>query len=170
MSEIRRVFKKGRWVETKKGAFVTKLSKEVVRKVRPYCRKIEVVGSIRRKEKNPVDIDIVAIPKNLDKFMDFLKKKDFKFLQGGKEKSRWRYRGVNVEFYYSTLKSWGATLMAYSSKFGAGIGLRVVAKKKGFKLDQYGLFSRKTGKMVAGRTERGIYRALGRPYKEPWNR
>ena len=93
MSEIRRVFKKGRWVETKKGAFVTKLSKEVVRKVRPYCRKIEVVGSIRRKEKNPVDIDIVAIPKNLDKFTDFLEKKEFKFLQGGKEKSRWRYKG-----------------------------------------------------------------------------
>lgn len=170
MSEVRRVFKKGRWVETKKGPFVIKLSKEVIRMVRPYCTKIHVVGSIRRKAKNPVDIDIVAIPKNLDKFSDFLEKKGFKFLQGGKEKSRWRYKGVDVEFYYSTSKSWGATMMAYSSKFGAGIGLRVVAEKKGFKLNQYGLFNRKTGKMVAGGTERAIYKALGRPYKEPWNR
>ncbi len=170
MPDIRRVFKKGRWVETRKGSFVINLSKEIVRMTKPYCKNIKVAGSIRRKTKNPVDIDIVAIPKNLDKFSNFLEKKGFKFLQGGKEKSRWRYKGVDVEFYYSTLESWGATLMAYSSEFGAGIGLRIVAEKNGFKLNQYGLFNKKTGKMVAGRTERGIYKALGRPYKEPWNR
>lgn len=170
MSEIRRVLKKGRWVETKKGNFVVNLSREVIKQARPYCKKIEVVGSIRRKEKKPVDIDIVAIPKNLEGFVSALKKKGYKFLQGGDEKSRWRYKGVNVEFYYTTAEEWGAALLAYSSKFGAGIGLRVVARAKGFKLSQHGLFNRRTGKRIAGKTEREIYRALGRPYKEPWNR
>ncbi|MBA7703078.1 hypothetical protein ES703_111860 [subsurface metagenome] len=46
--------------------------------------------------------------------------------------------------------------------------MRVVAKKKGFKLTQHGLF--KKGKRVAGRTEREIYKALGRPWKAPEER
>ena len=55
--------------------------------------------------------------------------------------------------------------MAYSSKFGAGIGLRMVAKRKGFKLNQHGLF--KKGKRIAGKTEQEIYHALGRDWKSP---
>lgn len=92
-----------------------------------------------------------------------------KFIQGGEKKSRWRIEGVNVELYYTTSDSWGATLLAYSSKFGAGIGLRVIARKKGFKLNQYGLFNRQ-GNKVAGKTEHDIYHALGRSWKEPENR
>jgi DNA polymerase (family 10) len=59
-------------------------------------------------------------------------------------------------------------LLAYSSKFGSGIGLRVVAKKKGFKLSQHGLFKGK--KRIAGKTEEEIYHALGREWKRPEER
>lgn len=163
------VFKKGRIIVTRKGDFVIKLANQIVNYLKPFCRRIEIVGSIRRKEKNPVDIDIVLIPKNRQKLEEFMKKKG-KFIQGGEKKSRWKVEGVNVELYYTTSDSWGATLMAYSSKFGAGIGLRVVARKKGFLLNQYGLFNRKTGKRIAGRTEREIYHALGRDWKSPEKR
>ena len=61
-------------------------------------------------------------------------------------------------------------LLAYSSRKGSGIGLRLVAKRKGFKLTQHGLFDRKTGKRIAGKTEEEIYHALGRDYKKPENR
>jgi DNA polymerase (family 10) len=161
------VFKKGKYVTTRKSAFVLKLAKKVVKLLKPYSKKIEVVGSIRRKEKNPVDIDIVLIPKNREKLVEFMKKKG-KFIQGGEKKSRWKVEGVKVELYYTTPDSWGSTLLAYSSKFGAGIGLRLVAKRKGFKLNQYGLF--KKGKKVAGKTEREIYHALGREWKKPEDR
>ena len=59
-------------------------------------------------------------------------------------------------------------MLAYSSKIGSSIGLRIVARKKGFKLNQHGLF--KKGKRIAGRTEKEIYKALGRPWKLPENR
>ncbi len=169
MEKKRRVFKKGKYITTRKGSFVLSLSKKVVRWLKPYSKKIEVVGSIRRKEKKPIDIDIVLIPKNKEKLEEFMRKKG-KFMQGGGKKSRWKVKGVKVELYYTTPESWGATLIAYSSKFGAGIGLRVVARKKGFKLNQYGLFKRKTKKRIAGKTERGIYKALGRPWKPPEKR
>jgi DNA polymerase (family 10) len=168
--EKRRILKKGKFITTRKGKFVLDLSGKIVRNLKPHCKKIEVVGSIRRKEKNPVDIDIVLIPKGKEKkeIIEKSLRKKGKFLQGGEHKSRWRIEGVNVELYYTIEDSWGATLLAYSSKFGAGIGLRVVARRKGFKLNQYGLFKGK--KKIAGRTEEQIYHALGRKWKAPEER
>ena len=161
----RRVLKKGKYVTTRKGDYVRKLANEILRSLRPLSRRIEIVGSIRRGEKNPVDIDIVIIPKTRKKVEEVLSKKG-KFIQGGEKKVTFRINGVKVELYYTIPEEWGAALLAYSSKFGAGIGLRVVAKMKGFKLSQYGLFN-KSGRRIAGKTEREIYVKLGRPYKEP---
>ncbi len=167
MVKTKRVLKKGKFVITRKGKFVLNLSEKIMKRIKPYCKKIQIVGSIRRKEKNPVDIDIVLIPKNNEykkKIEDNLKNKG-RFVQGGEKRATFRIKGVKLELYYTTEDSWGATLLAYSSRFGAGIGLRIVARKKGFKLNQYGLFKR--NKKVAGRTEEEIYHALGREWKAP---
>ncbi len=165
--ERRIVLKKGRIITTRKGSFVLKLSDELFKILKPLCKKIEIVGSIRRKEKNPVDIDIVLIPRNRIELEELMKQRG-KFIQGGEKKSRWRIEGVNVELYYTLEDEWGAALLAYSSRFGASIGLRVIAKRKGMKLNQYGLF--KDGKRIAGKTEKEIYHALGREWKSPERR
>jgi len=147
--------------------FVKELSKRIIQEIKPYCKKIQVAGSIRRKEPNPVDIDFVLIPKDKDKIFSYLKKKG-KFIQGGEKRASFKIKRTKVELYFTTSKSWGATLLAYSSKTGSAIGLRVVAKRKGLHLNQYGLF--KKGKYIAGKTEREIYKALGRPWKVPEKR
>jgi DNA polymerase (family X) len=165
--EKRLILKKGKFVVTRKGNFVIKLSERIFNFVKPFSKRIEIAGSIRRKEKNPVDIDIVLIPKNRIELEEALKQKG-KFIQGGEKKSRWRIEGINVELYYTNEEEWGAALLAYSSKFGAGIGLRMIAKRKGFKLNQYGLF--KKGNKIAGKTEQEIYHALGREWKSPERR
>jgi DNA polymerase (family 10) len=162
------VLKKGRIVVTRKGEVVIHLASKIVKFIKPFCSRIEIVGSIRRKEKNPVDVDVVLIPKNREKLEEFMKKK-WKYLQGGEKKSSWRIEGVKVELYYTNKEEWGAALLAYSSKFGAGIGLRMVARRKGMKLSQHGLFSKK-GRRIAGRSEEQIYHALKRKWKKPENR
>ena len=170
MPKLRHLLKKGKHITTRKGKFVINFSERIVKEIKPYCKKIMVVGSIRRKEKNPVDIDIALIPRNersKEKIEAILKKKG-KVLEEGEQQASFRIKGVKVELYYTVPEEWGATLLAYSSEFGAGIGLRVVAKRKGFKLSKHGLF--KKGKRIAGKTEKEIYHALGRPYKEPWER
>lgn len=166
--EKRVVFKKGKFIVTRKGSFVLKLSEQLVWLLKPFCKRIEVAGSIRRKSKNPVDIDIVLIPKDKNKLEEFMKMKGT-FLQGGEHESTWNIEGVKVELYYTILDEWGATLLAYSSKFGAGIGLRMIAKRKGMKLNNHGLFD-KQGRRIAGKTETEIYHALGRKFKLPENR
>ena len=144
-----------------------KLAKKLEKQLKPYSRRIIIAGSIRRKEKNPRDIDIVLIPKNKEKLAEFMKKKA-RFVEGGDFKTVWRIKGVNIELYYTISEEWGAQLLAYSSKKGSEIGLRVIAKKKGFTLNNHGLFKGK--KSVAGKTEREIYHALGRSWKLPENR
>lgn len=150
---------------------VVQLAKKVEKELKPLCKKIEIAGSIRRGEEHPFDIDIVLIPKDKELLEDFMKNKiKGKFLEGGEHESTWEVKGVKVELYYTDEEEWGAELFAYSARKGYGIGLRIIARKKGFKLTQHGLFDRKTGKKVAGRTETEIYHALGKHYKMPEKR
>ena len=72
--------------------------------------------------------------------------------------------------FFAEDSDYGAQLMTRTGPKGSNMGNRVIAKKKGFKLNQYGLFDRKTGKKLAGKTEESIYDALGKPYKVPEER
>ena len=151
----------------KSGGEVEKLAIKIISELKPFCKKIKIVGSIGRHEKKHVDIDIVLIPKDRGKLENFMKTQG-KFLQGGEHESTWKVEGVQIELYYTNKKEWGAELLAYSSSKGSAIGLRVLAKKKGFHLTQHGLF--KNGKRIAGKTEKEIYRALGKSWKKPEER
>ena len=151
----------------KSGGEVEKLAIKIISELKPFCKKIKIVGSIGRHEKKHVDIDIVLIPKDREKLENFMKTQ-VKFLQGGEHESTWKVEGVQIELYYTNKKEWGAELLAYSSSKGSAIGLRVLAKKKGFHLTQHGLF--KNGKRIAGKTEKEIYRALGKSWKKPEER
>ena len=82
---IKKVVKKGKIHVTREGSFVLNLSKKIVSWIKPYSKRIEIVGSIRRKEKNPVDIDIVVIPKSKDKIEEILEKHGKKVLGGEKK-------------------------------------------------------------------------------------
>ena len=146
---------------------VVNLANRIIKELKPLSKKIQIAGSIRRKEPNPKDIDIILIPKNKEKIEEFLNKKG-EFVQGGEKEATFKIEGVKVELYYTVPEEWGATLLAYSSKKGSSIGLRVIAKLKGFRLNQQGLFRK--GKRLAGRTEHEIYKALGRKWKIPENR
>ena len=146
---------------------VKKLAEKLVLGLKPFCKKIQVAGSIRSKKENPFDIDIVLIPKNREKLEEFLKTKGRR-IQGGEHESTWKIESVKVELYYTIEDEWGATLLAYSGEKGPNIGLRKIAKKKGFLLNNHGLF--KNGKKIASKSETDIYHALGRHYKKPWNR
>jgi DNA polymerase (family 10) len=155
-----------------RGKKVLHLAKRIVSEIKPFCSRIEIAGSIRRKKSNPGDIDIVLIAKkesDKQKIKDKLMKHG-KFLEGGFHEMFFRMEGINFQLFFTIPNEWGATLLAYSGKKGSNIGLRIVAMKKGLKLTNHGLFNRKTGRRIAGKTETEIYHALGRTYKEPWNR
>lgn len=167
MSEERIVVKKGRIITTRKGQFVLRLANKIFSELKPYCKKIEFVGSIRRGSKNPIDIDLAVIPKDKIKIEEILKKRG-KLIRHGEKVISYLIEGVQIEVYFTSAESWGAALLTYIGPSGHSIGIRMYAKRKGFKLNQYGLF--KGNKKIAGKTEREIYNALGKRYKSPEER
>src|SRR3989344_4530360 len=62
-------------------------------------------------------------------------------------------------------KSYGAALNYFTGSKEHNIALRQIAKDRGLKLSEYGLFN--GNKFIAGRTEEELYKALGLKYVEP---
>jgi len=134
-------------------------------------KKIEVAGSFRRKKKTIGDIDILAVSSKpsvvMDRFIDM--PGVIKVWGRGETKSSIRIKpGIDVDLRVVPGKSFGAALQYFTGSKEHNIAVRKVAISKGLKLNEYGLF--KGGKMIAGRTEKGIYDALGLPYLDPRDR
>jgi DNA polymerase (family X) len=171
-SEERRVFKKGKIHNTRSGPEVIRLAHRIKNLLSPYCYRIEIVGSIRRKNPNPVDVDLVAIPKSpaaQQQIKQMIKSRSTTIYGEGPTKISGRIEGVKVEVVFSTAQSYGAALLTYTGSFGHNIGLRRIAQQKGMLLNQYGLYKGKH--FIAGQTEQSIYKALNRPkFKQPEER
>lgn len=148
---------------------VETIARGIVAKLAPHCKRIEIAGSIRRKKAEPNDIDIVIIPSDRPAIEKYIKSIDKKVRWGERIISIIEKNGIQVDFYFCTPDEWGAMLMTLTGPSGSNIGLRTMAKKKGWKLNQYGLYDA-CGNKIAGKTEESIYKALGRPWKEPENR
>lgn len=144
---------------------VTKLANDIADLIKPYSKVKVITGSIRRKKPDPRDIDIVVIPKDIKKFQNFVYTLGDK-ISGGDKKIVINVEGINVEFYIAKMEYLGAMMLYTTGPGGYGIGLRNIAKKKGWKLSQYGLFD-ENGRLIAAKTETDIYEAIGKSYKKP---
>lgn len=132
--------------------------------------KIEITGSLRRRKETIGDIDILITSKNPKKVMDFFAQmKDVKdILAKGPTKSSVRLKkGIQVDLRVIQEKSYGAALLYFTGSKQHNINLRKIAIKKGMKLSEYGIFAKKTNKMIAGKTEKECYKKLGLQYIKP---
>lgn len=131
-------------------------------------KKISVAGSLRRMEETIGDIDILAISPNPKKIMDkFTSLNDVnRILAKGETKSMVNLKnGMQADIRVLDEKSYGAALQYFTGNKGHNIRLRELAIKRGYKLNEYGLF--KKDKYICGRTEKEIYNKLGLDYIEP---
>ncbi len=130
-------------------------------------------GSFRRKKSTIHDLDIVVRTGKpeivLKKFakMSFVKE----VLGVGEEKATIiSKKGIQVDVRAFTDEEFGAGLLYFTGDKQHNIWLRKIAIKKGWKLNEYGLFDNKTGKRIAGKTEEEIYEKLGVKFIEPEKR
>ena len=149
--------------------------------------KINVCGSVRRMKETIGDVDFLVSVKeskkpafakaSAGKIMDFFCSQPdiIKIWGKGSTKSSIRLKHVVDELRSSSLnpsgfvfdvdlrvvpkKSYGSALQYFTGSKEHNIHLRKIAISKGFKLNEYGLF--RGSKMVAGKNEEEIYRALG---------
>ena len=123
----------------------------------------ESVGSIRRGADTTGDIDILATghdPHVMSAFTIY--KLVERVLGRGETKSSVRlWGGIQADLRLVPEESRGAAMQYFTGSKSHNIALRDRAIARGFKLNEYGLFRVEDGSIVAGRTEAGIYEALG---------
>ncbi|MFY9463025.1 MAG: DNA polymerase/3'-5' exonuclease PolX [Candidatus Sungiibacteriota bacterium] len=134
----------------------------------PEVERVIVAGSVRRGRETIGDIDIVVASKKPGKVMErFLGLSHIAHVYGsGPTKTNVKLKnGLDCDLRVVPVASWGAALNYFTGSKDHNVALREIAIKKGWKLNEYGLF--KGEKMIAGRTEEEIYKKLGLQYIEP---
>lgn len=132
--------------------------------------KIDVAGSARRMRETVGDLDfLVACDRgekavehftsmpNINRIVTKGKTRSTVILQGG----------LQVDLRVVPLKSYGAALQYFTGSKRHSVKLRSLASNSGYKLNEYGLFTRETDTWLVGETEESIYNTLGLSYIEP---
>jgi len=133
-------------------------------------QKVSAAGSVRRRKGTIHDIDLIVASKEPAKAMDYFAQlpEVKKILAKGETKSTVLLEGnIQADLRVVGKESYGAGLAYLTGSKEHNIRLRDIAISKGMKLSEYGLFDRKTSKMLAGETEESVYKALGLEYVEP---
>ena len=132
--------------------------------------KVNVVGSFRRMKETVGDIDILVVSKKPKRIMDFfVRMPEVKGVQvkGLKKTTVYLKIGIDCDLRVFDIKDYGSGMLYFTGSKQHNIKLRKIAISKGYKLNEYGLIDRRTDKVVASRTEEGIYRSLGMDYIPP---
>ena len=141
--------------------------KEGLEKIRGV-EEVVVAGSIRRGKETIRDIDILVIANGHEEVMrNFTSMVDVKrVLSKGSTKSSILLKSnVQIDLRIISRESYGSALQYFTGSKEHSIHLRKIALQKELKLSEYGVFKGK--KMIAGKTEKEVYAALGLPYIEP---
>ncbi len=131
---------------------------------------INLAGSLRRMKETIGDIDILISSPEPKEIMDYFVKFpriDQVLMKGETKTSVQLDDGLQVDLRVVPKKSFGAALQYFTGSKEHNVSLRSRAIKKGYKLSEYGLFTKKTGKFLSGETEEDIYKKLGLQYIPP---
>ena len=138
-------------------------------------QRIEIAGSLRRKKEIIGDLDIILTCarnsrnrlKNRITSLPVVEK----ILAAGATKISMLLKQpqVQVDIRIAEEHELGAALLYFTGSKEHVVQLRNIAKSKGWKLNEYGLFN-KEGKRLAGQTEEELYTTLGFNYIQPQKR
>ena len=134
----------------------------------PQVSRVSMAGSIRRKRETVGDVDILATSSKPKEVMDFFIGMPgiVKIWAKGLTKSSIRFRDdIDCDLRIVKKESFGAALQYFTGSKEHNILTRRIARKKGLKLNEYGVY--RGEKKIAGQTEKGVYKAIGLPYIEP---
>ncbi len=133
---------------------------------------LEVAGSYRRGKDTVGDLDFLVVAADVDAAMDhFAAMGDAASVLGrGPTKISIRLEGgLQVDLRAVPAESFGAALQYFTGSKDHNIILRGMAKDRGLKINEYGVFriGKGSDELVAGRTEEEVYAALDLPWIPP---
>jgi DNA polymerase (family 10) len=135
-----------------------------------FIQKVNIAGSIRRKNETVRDIDILAVSKEPQKVIKFFTEmKNIKevLTEGETKCSVILTDKLQVDLRVIDASSYGSALQYFTGSKDHNVKLRQLAKRKKWKLNEYGLFNTTTNEKIAGENEKEIYTSLDLEYIEP---
>ncbi len=135
-------------------------------------KRIEYAGSLRRAQDNIGDVDILVTVKDPEKSREAVIDHFVSYdevltviAKGDTKSSLILESGIQVDLRVIADESFGAAMHYFTGSKSHNIAIRDIAKKKGLKVSEYGVF--KGEKMIAGKTEEDLFKAIGLPYIIP---
>ena len=142
-------------------------------------QQIEVAGSYRRGRETIGDLDLLVVSDDHDEVMDRLADFDAVEQTIGRGDTKMSIRlagGLQVDLRVVPAESFGAALQYFTGSKDHNVILRGMAKSRGLKINEWGVFRVAEGKdganggdneYIAGRTEEEVYAAIDLPYFPP---
>ncbi|MBI4971426.1 MAG: DNA polymerase/3'-5' exonuclease PolX [Candidatus Omnitrophica bacterium] len=142
------------------------LADEIIRALKKLkeVKRISVAGSVRRRKDTIHDVDILVTAQNSAKVMETfvgLPVVSDVIAEGDTKSSIRTINGLQADLRVVDPAAYGACLLYFTGSKAHNIRIRDIAKKKGYKLNEYGLFSEKNDKLIASKSEEEIYKILG---------
>ncbi|HEY3317313.1 MAG TPA: DNA polymerase/3'-5' exonuclease PolX [Coriobacteriia bacterium] len=136
----------------------------------PGVEQAQPAGSIRRWEPTVGDIDLIASAADPRAVHESIRALPLvaRILAGGESKtSVLTTSGRQADIRVVTPEQYGAALQYFTGNKQHNVRLRQIAKKRGLKVNEYGVFRVKDDRRVAGDTEESVYEALGMDVPPP---
>lgn len=149
-----------------------KIGHEFIDDTRGAYSRVEFVGSVRRGEAEARDIDLVAIPKDdwtaeeRASFVDRVEKHGGKITESGPKLVTADFEGAQINVWFTDRDEWGAETAARLGPREHDIALRIAAKKKGWTLNEHGLFDARGHRVPDTKTAGEIFDKLGHTKEE----
>jgi DNA polymerase/3'-5' exonuclease PolX len=162
----------------------------------PFCERVEIAGSIRRKKPEVGDIELLFIPKTGERDADMFTKEKYdmaddainKLLRFGTIRQRPNIRGsvtwgtknklavhvasgIPIDFFATTGDNWFTSLVIRTGGKDTNLLLTTSAQRAGNTLNAYGAgITTAGGKIIRAESEQHLFELCGVKYIEPEKR
>ncbi|MEW6188767.1 MAG: DNA polymerase/3'-5' exonuclease PolX [Actinomycetota bacterium] len=136
----------------------------------PFVERADMAGSLRRMKETIGDIDLLAASYGSHKVMDYFcnMPEVAQVLAKGDTKSSIIARnGLQIDLRVVNPNQYGSALQYFTGSKEHNIHLREIARKRGLKINEYGIFEMEMDRRIGGEKEEEIYEVLGMSYIPP---
>lgn len=150
------------------------IAKGLVKQLEPFCDRIAIVGSIRRRKQEVKDIDILLAPKGamlydlMSKIAELGSEDGIKIASKKTIVLKDEVEEVRVELWFATVERWPVMLLVRTGGTKSNKKIAVLCENKKWHLSvSEGAIFDEDGKKLKIEKEEDIYKVLEIPFIEP---
>jgi len=153
------------------------IANEIIEIIKPYCSRIEIAGSTRRAKPKVNDIEIVAIPANLNSLKNKLgmhlismqgSKKSNPFNKAGERYIQFNYKNEQIDLFLSSEDNWGLIYLIRTGS--AEFSSKMLARWKkvsGGGYSENGYLHTAEGKVIITKEEIDVFKLCEMEFVKP---